>query len=101
MAPSPHRVKKAKAYLTPIRHSRCPIKSPHHNSLFDNVFLTVGGSWFKFWVWASLPSRARSFSLSLLGCWGLFVVRYPQFLNILYNTSTTNNFEVTILGMLR
>src|SRR5438552_11354082 len=43
----PHRVKKAKAYLTPRWRSRCPSKSLRHNSLLDNVFQAVGGSWFK------------------------------------------------------
>src|SRR6267142_4102166 len=55
MAYTPHRAKKAKAYLTPRRRSRCPSKSPRHNSSLDNVFQAVGGSWFKCWVWAFFP----------------------------------------------
>ena len=53
-----HRVKKAKAYLTPSRRSRRPNKVLRHNSLLDNVFQAVGGSWFKCWVWAFLQACA-------------------------------------------
>jgi len=48
-----HRVKKAIVYLTPIKSTRCLSKSPCHNSLLDNVFRAVGGSWLKCWVWAN------------------------------------------------
>src|SRR5262245_18556483 len=54
-----HCVKKAKAYLTPTRRSQCPRKSAGHNSLLDNGFQAVGGSWFKCWVWANLGYKTR------------------------------------------
>src|SRR6266446_10646564 len=58
-----YRAKKAKAYLTPIKSSRCLSKSPCHNSLLDNVFQAVGDSWFKCWVWALLGVGARRVKL--------------------------------------
>src|SRR5215813_4236558 len=58
MAYQLHRAKKAKAYLTQVRGSRCPSKSPRRNSLLDNVLQAVCGSWFKCWVWAYLHSEA-------------------------------------------